>query len=83
MPKIRVLGNRSAVIKQNKCNYCKNHPNEVNLPVFLKNHGKCKYNNLQHFEDCILCLRNYRKTENTRQWRKDHKNSRNQVQNGK
>lgn len=82
MPKIRKFRRKNYPSIQNKCNYCKNHPNEVKLPVLLRNHGKCNYNNAEHFEKCKPCLKNSKKTEKTRQWRKDHENSMNKDQNG-
>ncbi|XP_070507445.1 uncharacterized protein [Chironomus tepperi] len=54
------------------CNYCKNHSQEGEAPVLEKHHRPCrKYNNPEHFKNCVPCERNHRKTENVRKWRKN------------
>ncbi|CAG9806427.1 unnamed protein product [Chironomus riparius] len=55
--------------KFNKCAYCRNHREES----LAKGHrGKCRYNNKGHFEECIDCKQNYRKTVNMQRYRENN-----------
>ena len=80
MPKIRKQRVKDPPA-HHECKYCKNHPEENDLPVALKGHIPCvKYNNAEHFLECTKCLKNHKMTDNTRKWR-ENQISRNQ--NGK
>jgi hypothetical protein len=51
-----------------QCNYHRNH----GIKILLKNHGKCMYNNNDHFKICIACEQNFKKTINVKKWRKNN-----------
>ena len=52
-------------VKISKCNYCKNH----DIDQDYKNHGKCPFNNKDHFKKCKRCRMNHKKSDNVKKYR--------------
>lgn len=57
--------------KENKCNYCYNHRNPDDPIVMAAGHGRCRYNNKEHFNKCSECLKNHGHTSRMETYRRN------------